>query len=55
MSDLVLTTIDEGDDWRRPGDPRSLVFTFQEGQVIRMQSLKCRDEAFRLVAGQASG
>ena len=45
----------QGDDRLPPGDPRSLVFTFQEGHVIRMQSLKSRDEAFRLVAGQVSG
>ena len=45
----------QSDDRLPPGDPRSLVFTFQEGQVIRMQSLKSRDDAFRLVVGQGSG
>jgi len=45
----------QGDDRLPPGDPRSLVFTFQEGHVIRMQSLKSRDDAFRLVVGQGSG
>jgi hypothetical protein len=39
----------QGDD-RRPADgPRSLVFTFRNGHVIRMHSLKSRDDAFRLV------
>jgi hypothetical protein len=40
----------QGDDRRPPGGPRSLVFTFRNGHVIRMQSLKNRDEAFRLVS-----
>jgi hypothetical protein len=39
----------QGDDRRPAVGPRSLVFTFQKGHVIRMQSLKSRDEAFRLV------
>ncbi len=45
----------QGDDRLPAGAPRSLVFTFQEGHVIRMQSLTSRDDAFRLVAGQVSG
>lgn len=45
----------QGDDRLPPGAPRSLVFTFHGGHVIRMQSLTSRDDAFRLVAGQTSG
>jgi hypothetical protein len=53
--DLVAISVEwpdfHGDDRLPPGAPRSLVFTFHKGHVIRMQSLKSRDEAFRLVAG----
>jgi hypothetical protein len=31
-----------------PGAPRSLVFTFQAGRVVRMESLHSRDAAFAL-------
>jgi len=34
-----------------PGSPRSLVFTFRAGRVVRMESLPSRDEAFALAAG----
>lgn len=51
--DQVAVSVDgpdfPGDDRRPPGGPRSLVFTFRNGHVIRMQSLKSRDEAFRQV------
>jgi hypothetical protein len=57
--DQVAVSVDgpefQGDDRRRAGGPPSLVFTFHKGHVIRMQSLKSRDEAFRLVAEQVSG
>jgi hypothetical protein len=51
--DKVAVMVDGPDfpsDDRRPaGSPRSLVFTFRDGHVIRMQSFKNRDDAFRLV------
>lgn len=31
-----------------PGAPRSLVFTFRAGRVVRMESLHSRDAAFAL-------
>ncbi|MGA2284480.1 MAG: nuclear transport factor 2 family protein [Candidatus Dormibacteria bacterium] len=31
-----------------PGAPRSLVFTFRDGKVVRMESLPSRDAAFAL-------
>ena len=34
-----------------PGTPRSLVFTFRAGKVVRMESLSSRDAAFALPAG----
>lgn len=43
----------QGNDRRSPDGPRSLVFTFHNGHVIRMQSLKTRNDAFRQV-GRAS-
>ena len=33
------------------GAPRSLVFTFRAGRVVRMESLPSRDAAFALAAG----
>jgi hypothetical protein len=33
-----------------PGAPRSLVFTFRAGKVVRMESLRSRDAAFALAA-----
>jgi SnoaL-like domain len=51
--DQVAISVDgpdfQADDRLPAGGPRSLVFTFRDGRVIRMQSLKSRDEAFRLV------
>jgi hypothetical protein len=51
--DQVAVSVDgpdfRGDDRRPAGGPRSLVFTFRNGHIIRMQSLKSRDEAFQLV------
>lgn len=32
------------------GAPRSLVFTFESGKVVRMQSLASRDAAFRMAS-----
>jgi hypothetical protein len=34
-----------------PGTPRSLVFTFRAGKVVRMESLPNRDAAFEPAAG----
>jgi len=34
-----------------PGVPRSLVFTFRDGRVVRMESLPSRDAAFALAGG----
>jgi hypothetical protein len=34
-----------------PGSPRSLVFTFRNGRVVRMESLPSRDAAFALAGG----
>lgn len=34
-----------------PGAPRSLVFTFSAGRVVRMESLPNRDAAFAVAAG----
>ena len=34
-----------------PGAPRSLVFTFRHGRVVRMESLPNRDAAFTMAAG----
>jgi hypothetical protein len=51
--DQVAVSVDgpdfQSDDWRPPGGPRWLVFTFRNGRVIRMQSLTSRDAAFREV------
>ncbi len=51
--DQVAVTVEspdfQGDDRRPAGGLRSLVFTFQNGHVIRIQSLKSRDDAFRQV------
>lgn len=47
---IALEGPDFGGDDRRPADgPRSIVFTFRNGHVIRMQSLTSRDDAFQLV------
>jgi hypothetical protein len=34
-----------------PGAPRSLVFTFQNGRVVRMESFPTREAAFALAGG----
>jgi hypothetical protein len=40
-------------DGRRLVGPPSIMFTFRNRHVIRMKSLKSRDEAFRMVSGSA--
>jgi hypothetical protein len=51
--DKVAVTVEgpdfPGTDRRGAGGPRSLVFTFRGGRVIRMQSFKDRGDAFQLV------
>jgi len=49
--DKVMVSVNgpdfDSDDRRPAGAARSIVFTFEKGRVIKMQSLKTRDEAIR--------
>jgi hypothetical protein len=52
FGDRVVVSVD-GPDFpemdHRPSGPRSLVFTFRNGRVVRMESTATRDAAFDLV------
>ncbi|HYA00858.1 MAG TPA: nuclear transport factor 2 family protein [Candidatus Binatia bacterium] len=61
IGDRVAVSVEGPDFGAGPGDPeapqlpagapRSLVFTFRGGMVVRMESLPSRDAAFSLAAG----
>ena len=52
LGDRVVVSVD-GPDFKemdgRPPGPRSLVFTFRGGRVVRMESFATRDAAFELL------